>query len=462
MALHKRIYDGSVIGIGYSGQAGSTFPVLSMLSLLKREAAQEGRNLQTLLAFDPNANPHLSGVIETAARLLGIETTFLPEVSFQDYRHAIDHNKAFFYGEHPDIEKYVEAEVELFRRYRPSLVVSALRQTLHFSRDLYRRREGEDFIHLAIAYGILAGDVSHVGIPASLIPLKVPLFIENALGEITAVAKIVTYLKGIEGKRHLFHHAPPSYRTLSFPGFWEAFRGDMTLVPSSPLFLPGKLLPRTRLVGAAEVPLPLNDAQREKEARILQRIAAWKGQGATVAFVAMGTSGAALPRVIEALREIVLHTPVGVKMVIATTTLIHQQRVWETLKALEAEDHAVYSDWFDLSRIMPQADLYINHGGMNTLEIALRHGVPPLIVAPRQVEQGANSLRVRQFALGEVVWEHRMEDLPRTLRKMLNNLDAYRERIEAYRQRNARYYDREYHRQAVIESVNELCEMVRV
>ena len=66
-----------------------------MLSLLKKEAAQEGRNLQTLLAFDPNANPDLSGVIETAARLLGIETTFLPEVAFQDYRHAIDHNKAF-------------------------------------------------------------------------------------------------------------------------------------------------------------------------------------------------------------------------------------------------------------------------------------------------------------------------------------------------------------------------------
>ncbi len=457
MLLNPKIYEGSVLGIGYSAQAGSAFPVLGVLHHLKEKAAQEGKQLRTVFAFDPQANPLVSPLIGEVVQALGLEAAHVRETPIAAYRAIVDQAAPHFYGADPDLEAYVEDEVRLFEAYRPSLVITTLRQTVHFSRALYRQRTGQKMGHLTVVYGMLIGNTTKVGIPANFFSFAQPRPVEKIVERASGLTKVAYLFKEYLGRRYIFSHAPPGYRQLPFPGFWASLHGDVTLIPSSPLFLSGEPPRNSHLVGPVAVRFPLSEEQRTRQETITRQVQRWKENGAAVALVAMGTSGAAFPNVLQALEACSQRQNGSLRMVVATTSLTRQYRdARETLRRMVESGIAVSSDWFDLERLMPLMDLYINHGGLNTLEIALNHEVPSFIVAPRQVEQGVNGLLLRRAGLGELLWEHRLRELPAVLHQMVHSLDTYRRRIRAYRTRHAAYYDTQWRGERLTQVVNEV------
>ncbi len=455
MQLDDRIYQGPVVGIGFSGQAGSVFPTLWILHRLKQQAAREGRELRAIFAFDPASNPSLSSIILQLARGYGLEIAGVKEVPISRYREAIDAGNLYFYGFAPDLGTYVESELELFAETSPSLVISLLRPTLHFSREMYALRTGRRCPYIAIGYGLLLGRPGRCGIPANFAPFF-PRIIENALAwsaPASLAAKVTLRYKMWRARQYLRRHLPRPYHPRPFPTFLQALLGDVTLIPASPLFVPGALPPHGHPIGPVGIVLPMTGAQRARQEQVLRQVRAWRAQGNKIIFVGMGTTGHALPKVLATLEALAPAGEVPFRVVVATTTLA-ESRTGRIVTRMERRGLAAHSDWFDLAQVMPHVDLLINHGGLNTLEVAVQYDVPQIVAAPQQAEQGLNGLMVQRRGLGRVVWGHRLDDLADVLFHMLANLEAYRDRIARRKAPHRPYYDLRHQDGLLVEAVN--------
>ena len=90
---------------------------------------------------------------------------------------------------------------------------------------------------------------------------------------------------------------------------------------------------------------------------------------------------------------------------------------------LEAYDHVpdnVYlGSWFPQPSVVPQAALFIHHGGNNSYCEALYHGVPSLVM-PYCWDGHDNAQRAEATATGR--WIHRTDWTPDSLRKMVLDL----------------------------------------
>ncbi len=457
MSLDERIYRGPVIGVGFSGQAGSAFPVLGILRLLRNHAAQQGRDLRAIFAFDPASNPTLSPIITRLAQRYGLETAYVPEIPIPVYRQSVDSGTLRFYGPDPDLKTYLDGETRLLAEYAPSLVISLLRPTLYFSREAYFRRTGKWIPYTVVGYGLLLGDAGRHGIPANFVPVVLPRFLENMLDgnrPISWAANRLLRYKMADAGRYMKRYLPDSYRPKRFPSFQDSLLGDVTLVPSSPTFVPGKLRPGSHVVGSVEVSFPLTKEQSERQQRIIRQLRKWKEQKSVVVFVAMGTTGQAFPRVLTALKPLVCRAGSNIKVLFATTTLGHDSQAGRVIADLEECDAVIHSDWFDLQKVMPLVDLVVNHGGLNTMETALYHDIPLLVVAPQQAEQGLNALIMRRAGLGEIVWGHRLEDLTGVLLHMITHLDRYRSQVIKQKAGLTSYYDPVGKERLVIKAIN--------
>jgi MGT family glycosyltransferase len=62
-------------------------------------------------------------------------------------------------------------------------------------------------------------------------------------------------------------------------------------------------------------------------------------------------------------------------------------------------ENFIIEEFFPQQSILHFCDLFITHGGMNSVNESLYHGVP-LLVLPHHLEQGANAKRIEEFKLG--------------------------------------------------------------
>ena len=454
--LHDHLYRGPIVGIGFSGQAGSAFPVLSILHIIQEKAKNEGRATDAIYAFDPQANPKLAPIIERVAQNYGITTTHIREVPISQYREGVDSGHLFFHGLKPDLDPYIESELDLFQEVQPSLIFSLLRPTLYFSRALHYHYTRNYVPYVAFGYGLLLGSMGHYGLPANFVPF-LPKPLERLLSGNAVIAFIANRIldyKRLEARRYLKKFMSRTYWSDPFPPFSRALLGDVTLIPASPAFIPDGIPEHGYALGLVDIDPALSPQQQAKQNRILQQIDQWKAQGKLVIFVAMGTSGEAFPLVIQTLASLLQKFP-HLRLVIATTILGHSAETQTVLQKLQSDGQAVIHTWFDLHRLLPKIDLVVNHGGLNTLEFAMRYNIPSFIIAPQQAEQGLNALMLHQQGYGEVVWGHRLEEVPATFAKMLQTLPAYRTRIARHRKRYADYYDPERQREKITRAVNE-------
>lgn len=74
--------------------------------------------------------------------------------------------------------------------------------------------------------------------------------------------------------------------------------------------------------------------------------------------------------------------------------------------------------------VLKQADLFITHGGVNSVHQALYHGVPMLFV-PQQVEQGLVAARMAELGAGLVLRKQTVSSLQLTTSRLLDD-SSYR------------------------------------
>jgi UDP:flavonoid glycosyltransferase YjiC (YdhE family) len=58
------------------------------------------------------------------------------------------------------------------------------------------------------------------------------------------------------------------------------------------------------------------------------------------------------------------------------------------------------SRWFDFNALLPEAVVYVHHGGQNRVVSALMHGVPQIICAGKHYERRYNGTSVERIAAG--------------------------------------------------------------
>lgn len=82
--------------------------------------------------------------------------------------------------------------------------------------------------------------------------------------------------------------------------------------------------------------------------------------------------------------------------------------------------------------ILKQADLFISHGGMNSINESLYFGVP-LVMVPQQVEQAFSAFRIAQFGAGQVIIPRQLtaQRLHREVEEILGE-SAYKTRAASF------------------------------
>lgn len=463
LTIDKRILHGPVLGLGFSGQAGSSFPTLGTLIRIQEWTRERGQAAQTVFAFDPQSNPAMVPIIEQVARQHGIQLAYIPEVPISAYRQAVGAGHMYFYGLSPDLAPYVAGELDLLARYRPSLIVSLLRPTVSYSRSVYWQRTGCRVPFMGIGYGLLLGSAGPYGIPANFVPCTLPLFLENMLSRNALIAllanRILRYKIGAADRYMQRHLAElPDRANVSTAGFLGALLGDVTLVPTCPTLVPGEIGPNVYPVGSIDLQLPLSRDQIQQQEAILGKLSQWKAKGCSILFLAMGTTGLAFPQVLSAALSFCRRVP-ELKILVATTILKCSAETRDVIHTLEASDAIAYSDWFQLDKILPWVDLVLSHGGVNTIEAAILHGIPLLLVAPQQAEQGLTALVVQRAGLGQVVWRHRMGSLETVLQEMLERIDAFKEKVTEHRSRLSDYYLPAEKKKRFVEALNRAFEL---
>ncbi|WP_159081778.1 macrolide family glycosyltransferase [Paenibacillus sp. CAA11] len=94
------------------------------------------------------------------------------------------------------------------------------------------------------------------------------------------------------------------------------------------------------------------------------------------------------------------------------------------ISGLEVPEHVVIRRSLPQLEILKRADLFITHGGMNSVHEGLWFGVP-LILIPQQEEQRAVALRVQKLGAGMVLKRKGAGDITQAVHKVLTH-PAYR------------------------------------
>lgn len=458
MPISEKLYQGPVIGFGMSGQAGSSFVQLSILHQLKKQARSEGRDLGVIYAMDADVCPPVTDMIRRTADTLGIDIVHISERSLGDHRRAVDHSSFHWYGPRPDLTPVVLEEAALFRQYQPSMISGFISPTLAYSRQIYEKETGKTLPYLGILFTLTAGP-GRFGVPVNFFPswfARPAAFLARERPFLDRVSRGVYRLKLCSATRYLWRGisrkwSGPPLEKISFD---EALHGDLAIIFSSPVYS----VPRaedTRFVGYTNPHLALSAQQMSKQKAIVARLEEWQADGNRTLFISMGSTGHEFYSVLKALKPLLLSPEKRIR-VVASTTLIAGTEGGKLLNDLEKQGLAVFSDWMRLEEILPRVDLLITHGGVGSLENGLRWGIPTIVSAPQQIEQGFNGMALKHAGLGEVVWGHQVEGrLPMVCLDMLSRSRQLRQACADYRDQNPACYDLSRQRVELVESCNE-------
>lgn len=273
------------------------------------------------------------------------------------------------FGDEAELNEFVEAELALYRRLRPDLVLVDDRRTATLS----TRIAGLPHV------GVVNAHASNY----SARPMLMPFFDRDGGRSVFARAYYLAqvaveqriYDRGLVGFRRLCKR-----RGLPAPFAYDIVRGrDLTLVPDDPDFTPVHRPPATfRFVG------PLTWKNRQAQIENFESFAAYPRR----LFVVLGSGG---------FEEILAQLPTLRDE--RTAYCVAAGSLSAKVSADELPPNVRVVRYVNADRLIPHCHAAICHGGNGTVYQMLQHGVP-MIAVPTHNEQDYNARRVQQLGVG--------------------------------------------------------------
>ncbi len=306
-----------------------------------------------------------------------------------------------------DLAHYLDAELVLLRRFRPSLVLSEERPTAQISAHI----EGIPHVSLRNAYRTAYSSLPMLDLSGSFLRRlhPDPVVVQNAIIRWLG-APFFWRLRSIARSRGL----PQPLR------YEEYVEGDdLSLLCDVPEFSPTRVLPaRYAVIG------PLFWDPLWPDPDWLDELPADR----STVYVSLGSSGT--PALFRALADS-LRTE-GATLAIATGRQIAAEE-------LPAGDGVWTAELVRATRVLERVGLCVCHGGNGTVYQALSRGVP-LICVPTHLEQRFNARRITELGLGLDLELRQLLADPSVLARAVRTIRAdsgYRERAAAWQRRIA-------------------------
>lgn len=339
-----------------------------------------------IVAFNVPTTGHVDPSLPLAAELVGRghQVTYYLTAAYRARVEATGATFAATPGLEPD---YFD---EVSRRFNPLRLATQLLTTCHELLPYLSEQLGELEADLVIydsmcPWGHVAAGLAGIPAVASMSLLELPPSYMRKAGQLGAVARLAPrFLPWIRPYRRAVRRLQEQYRVRipRFPGVIN-WPGDLTINYTSAQIHPqaGKLGPRYLFVGPpmpegiSEVDFPFDALDAERP----------------LIYISLGTvfndNPAFFRRCMEAFgatkNQVVLSLGNGLSP--------------ETLGDIPA--NFIVRAFVPQIEILKRADLFITHGGVNSVHQALYYGVPQLFF-PQQVEQAAVAARIAELGAG--------------------------------------------------------------
>lgn len=296
----------------------------------------------------------------------GFITHELPYISVERVVEAVRSQKLWILYPEAELNTFIDAELDLYQRVQPDLVLLDNRPSARTSADIAGLPTAAVLnVHMSnyrripfFSYRQLSGGLPGTGLADRL---------ENAIERQVYDRLVMGGLNAIRRKRGLARRYA-----------YQHEEGDLSLLADIPEFNPAGPLPdHVRYVG------PLTWHNTLPPPACLQKLV----PGKPTAYFTLGSEG---------LDELLAHlTPLvqqGLQIVVATGAA--------ALHGISAPEGVFLERFVNTDALLPHCDLVCCHGGNGTLYQALSYGLPCVVVATH-AEQHYGGKRIQELGLGK-------------------------------------------------------------
>ncbi|GAB4238121.1 MAG: glycosyltransferase [Elainellaceae cyanobacterium] len=317
-------------------------------------------------------------------------------------------NFSLLYGNAAEIETYVQAELNLYQKVKPDLVLTDARRTALVSTTL------ANLPHVAVVNAHITN--------YSQLPLLLPLWgtrvgypLPKSLSTLLYNLQLKierqvynTALKGLQSVQRK-HGLEPSF------AYQAEYAKNLTLVADTPLFTPLSDPPQNfHYVG------PITWQSNLPEPKFLEQFKSYKKR----AYLVLGSGGFK-----EFFKYLSDFEHSGFAIAIAAGELIHKA-------PCNLPENVFLEKYINADALLPYCDVIVCHGGNGTIYQALKHSVP-IVTIPFHNEQDYNARRVQQLGLGKrlshkQVWQN-FTSVFTTMEEVVDNA-SYRQTASVFQQ----------------------------
>lgn len=296
----------------------------------------------------------------------GFATHELPYISVERVVEAVRSQKLWILYREAELERFIDAELALYRSYQPDLVLIDNRPSARTSADLAGIPTAAVLnVHMSnyrripfFSYRQLTGDLPGMALADR---------VENAIERNIYDRLVMGGLNAVRKKRGLKRRYA-----------YEHEEGDLSLLADIPEFNPVYKLPaHARYIG------PLTWRNTLPAPACLSKLDSDK----PTAYFTLGSEG--LDELVAHLGELAGQ---GIQIVVATGAA-------NPVADLKMPPDVFLEQYVNTDALLPHCDLVCCHGGNGTLYQALSHGLPCVVVATH-AEQHYGGKRIQELGLG--------------------------------------------------------------
>ncbi|MEI7579415.1 MAG: glycosyltransferase [bacterium] len=386
-----------ILFLPYSHQLGTTYGLVDL--------ATQFKNLGDEIIFAGE------GKFLNYASAAGFKVIPLIEVDFKVYREFVDRGNLTFHNE-KSIRQHVKAELELYERVKPDLIISQGRTTVALSAQIAKIK----LINVSIAFL-----TKYYG-------LKVEMpetFSAYFLTQIPIIGKIINNnthrFVQLKAKMSIkpYNKILKEYGHKPFETMYDVYAGNMlTLIPeNSDLFPLNKNYPKDKYIFTG--PLLTNNHYQVPD---------WynetKEKDGNFIYLSMGSSSDKLyPQILKRLVEIYRNKK-NFYIITNSCFLVDLEKIKLTLP-----DNFFITDTAPAQIMLELADLTICHGGKGTIYHSLIEGVP-IFGIPQQAEQEINLKRIKELNLGDYLLASKLKSYSNQRLETMINRILFNKRIK--------------------------------
>ncbi len=382
----------NILILTYTHQIGSTHVLINIARYLK----EEGHNV--IVAGD---GPFLKFATEK-----NLQTDYLKEIPIDYYREKTDAGNLDYFTKE-EIEKNIEDEIALYKKYDINIVFSTLRFSANLSCELY------GINNISLTYSVLTNYYA--------LPFIIPE--THDLHKYRNIKPLYAMLNRLSGpiKDIIFKGFAKPYNEIAkerniqtYKNFSSLYEGDYTLLYDVPEFAPIIKAPESFIyLGTVfndffeDVPVWYEEVKSRKEK-----------ENKKVLYLSMGSSGVLFPVILETLVNYIKDKEI---ILIANSCDHEVQDKYKEIKNVYLTKYA------SARKMLELADLSFAHGGRGTLFDSITMDVP-LIIIPHQAEQEWNARRAEDLGFAEMVSKVHFstDEVTMKLDKVFGEYDNYK------------------------------------